>query len=152
MNDSPDAAGQPGTYALILRSRRRTTLTIGRRGSLEIAPGYYVYVGSAFGPGGVAARVRRHFRRAKKKHWHIDYLREVLAPIVAWCSYDAERLEHRWAAVFQDLPGMTPVPGFGCTDCRCEAHLFHCRRMPDARAFGRRCGSHLDSLAFPADD
>ncbi len=145
-------AARPGTYALILQSRRRTTLTIGRRGELALTPGYYVYVGSAFGPGGVAARVARHFRRVKKKHWHIDYLREALVPVVAWCSYEAERLEHRWAGAFRDLPGMTPVPGFGCSDCRCDAHLFRCRRMPDADAFSRRSGSRVDTLAFPVGD
>jgi len=43
---------------------------------LDLLPGYYIYIGSAFGPGGVRARMLRHLRADKPKHWHIDYLRE----------------------------------------------------------------------------
>ena len=37
-----------------------------------LAPGCYVYAGSARGPGGIRARVRRHLRPDKTPHWHID--------------------------------------------------------------------------------
>jgi hypothetical protein len=36
----------------------------------RLGPGTYVYAGSAFGPGGIRARLRRHFRRDKKLHWY----------------------------------------------------------------------------------
>ncbi|NIP37734.1 MAG: GIY-YIG nuclease family protein, partial [Candidatus Dadabacteria bacterium] len=67
---------ESGTYTLIYRNRSKTRVQVGRLGKIYIQPGYYIYVGSAFGPGGVRARVSRHFRKTKRSHWHIDYLRE----------------------------------------------------------------------------
>ena len=43
---------QPGTYALVLASQKTGPVRIGRLGTLELQPGVYIYVGSAFGPGG----------------------------------------------------------------------------------------------------
>ncbi len=114
----------PGTYALVLECSQRQIVQIGRWRAIETAPGYYVYVGSAFGPGGVRARVARHFRTAKSNHWHIDYLRARLTPLGAWVSHAPVRLEHRWAGRLEAAEGFTPLPGFGCSDCRCNAHLF----------------------------
>ena len=48
---------EPGSYAVILRNRKQATIDVGRRIQLAIEPGYYLYVGSAFGPGGLRARV-----------------------------------------------------------------------------------------------
>ncbi len=48
---------------------------IGRRGELRLQPGFYIYLGSALGPGGVRARLALHFRPCTRPHWHLDYLR-----------------------------------------------------------------------------
>ena len=74
---------KPGTYVLILQSLRTGKAQIGRWREIALYPGFYLYVGSAFGPGGVRARVSRHYRKTKQHHWHIDYLREFLIPIGA---------------------------------------------------------------------
>jgi Uri superfamily endonuclease len=42
--------------------------------SVSLVPGRYIYAGSAYGPGGLKARVSRHMRRAKRSQWHIDQL------------------------------------------------------------------------------
>ncbi|MBW1781079.1 MAG: GIY-YIG nuclease family protein [Deltaproteobacteria bacterium] len=128
---------KPGTYVLVLRSRSSTCTKIGRWGSLEIRPGYYMYVGSAFGPGGVLSRVSRHCRGAKSKHWHIDYLREYATPISIWYSHAPVHLEHQWAKALATMTDTTPVMGFGCSDCRCEAHLFFTPVEPERAAFVR---------------
>jgi len=47
---------EPGTYALILKCSLRVKIRIGCRRQIDIEPGYYIYVDSAFGPGGVKAR------------------------------------------------------------------------------------------------
>lgn len=94
-------------------------------------PGFYVYVGSAFGPGGVQARVGRHFRKAKRHRWHIDYLRAAVEPVGAWCSFVPNRLEHDWATAFNRVEDACCIPGFGCSDCSCGSHLFAMPRMPD---------------------
>ena len=114
-----------GTYALILRNDSKVTIQIGRWGRICVKPGYYTYIGSAFGPGGVRARVSRHLRREKRKHWHIDYLREFMEPVGIWYTHDRQRLEHIWARSLSDMGGIRPIHGFGCSDCSCDSHLFH---------------------------
>lgn len=125
----------PGTYALILQCDSIARVQVGRWGKLQLQPGYYIYVGSAFGPGGVRGRVSRHFRKTKAKHWHIDYLRKHATPLEAWVSYGTERLEHEWAQAFCDTPELTPIKGFGCSDCKCSAHLFHASINQDLDSF-----------------
>ena len=121
----------PGTYALVLEGRAHADVTVGRWGSLQLQPGYYVYVGSAFGPGGLRARVGRHLRGAGAKHWHIDYLRDWLQPFAVWYSDADRRLEHEWAGVLAGLDALTAVPGIGTSDCPCRAHLFRSAGTPD---------------------
>jgi len=79
---------EPGTYALIYQSISKAQIQVGRLGQIELLPGYYIYIGSAFGPGGVRARVNRHFRMDNRVYWHIDYLREYPTPLDAWISYE----------------------------------------------------------------
>ncbi|HSK30229.1 MAG TPA: GIY-YIG nuclease family protein, partial [Candidatus Limnocylindria bacterium] len=114
----------------------------------DVVPGYYVYVGSAFGPGGVRARVLRYCRKSKPKHWHIDYLREFLRPVGAWYSYDTERLEHRWAQAFGDMAGMSSISGFGCSDCKCDSRLFTVPGRPDIGHILAEAGSQVESWSL----
>ena len=67
-----------GTYLLILRLDRDVVgLPVGKLGALDFSAGYYLYIGSAFGSGGLPARLAYHAKRRKtRRHWHIDYLRE----------------------------------------------------------------------------
>ena len=128
----------PGTYALILVPTDSRCLSIGRLGSLALRPGWYVYVGSAFGPGGVRGRLAHHRKLAVRPHWHIDYLR-LHAPLErVWYTYDPQRREHEWANVLLQLPGAeVALCGFGASDCRCASHLFRFGRRPSVRAFQR---------------
>jgi Uri superfamily endonuclease len=114
----------PGTYALVLRSPSRATVRVGRLGRITLDAGYYVYVGSAFGPGGVRARVARHFRADKRRHWHIDYLRDALSPMGVWYTHDGRRLEHLWARTLEAMSDVSSIEEFGCSDCGCRSHLF----------------------------
>lgn len=104
--------------------------------------GWYAYVGSAFGSGGLMARLHRHLLLKKKPHWHIDYLRTVASPREIWYSSDAQPLEHHWAAVLLNGAG-EPINGFGCTDCRCPSHLFYFSRYPGQvlQPFDVRCAT-----------
>jgi len=99
---------------------RAQTVVVGSLGSIIFAAGGYAYVGSALG--GLEARIRRHLRAAKKKHWHIDYLLERAPVSRIIVAESGERLECRLAA---RLGGrFEAVPGFGSSDCRCPGHLF----------------------------
>ncbi|MHC4079743.1 MAG: GIY-YIG nuclease family protein [Planctomycetota bacterium] len=132
-------AGLPGTYALLLHCRRPARLRVGRLGVLRTLPGFYVYVGSALGPGGVEARVRRHERPSARPHWHIDYLRARADLVEVWHSYDARRREHQWASIVPELQGASmPLRGFGSSDCGCASHLFFFERRPLVRGFRGR--------------
>lgn len=131
----------PGTYAIVMRSFSSAEVQIGRWGGLNIEPGYYIYIGSAFGSGGVQARVSRHLRKRKKNHWHIDYLRKLVIPVCVWCSYAPINLEHRWAQLVAEMPGTSCIKGFGCTDCGCYTHLFVMTTKPGLTQFSDSVGS-----------
>lgn len=133
----------PGTYALVLKSNTTTTIQIGRWGYLKINPGYYIYIGSAFGPGGVSSRVSRHCRLSKSKHWHIDYLREFTKPLFAFYSDEPVRLEHEWANALNNVKGISSISGFGCSDCHCESHLFFTAKKPELSEFVQVVGSDV---------
>jgi Uri superfamily endonuclease len=134
----------PGTYALILVSSSDHLIEIGKLGRLLLQPGYYVYTGSAFGPGGIKARIAHHARISQRPHWHIDYLRSVLLLDAVWYSYDSERHEHRWADTFSRLKGATlPINGFGASDCSCKSHLLLFSTKPSVRRFRDRLCAKL---------
>ncbi len=143
----------PGTYALLLRSTTAARVRIGRLGIIDLRPGYYVYIGSAFGPGGLRARISHHQRIAQHPHWHIDYLRSHarLAEVLYVCN---SRCEHEWAALIAAVPGaVIPMPGFGSSDCHCLAHLFRLRTSDgrDPRAPKARISTRSTSPLVPAE-
>ncbi len=120
---------KPGTYALILLCASQARVQIGSLGTMQVERGYYVYVGSALGPGGLQARIAHHQKRSSKPHWHIDYLRAHTSLHSLWLSYDRRRHEHEWARALQKVKGATiPLPRFGASDCTCPSHLFFFKR------------------------
>jgi Uri superfamily endonuclease len=128
----------PGTYALVLNAPRPARAHVGKLGRLGVQPGFYVYVGSALGPGGVVARVRRHARRPAKPHWHVDHLRPHTRLVEVWTTHALERLEHHWARAFLRMrDARIPLRGFGASDCRCASHLFFFATRPTLARFRR---------------
>ncbi len=130
-----------GTYILLLRLALPVSLTIGRLGSFDFPAGWYAYVGSAFGAGGLSGRLKHHLAPVTKPHWHVDYLRAAAPVREVWYVASAATYEHRWAAVLLALPDATlPVPRFGASDCRCPAHLVFFPKKPELNAFSRAAG------------
>ena len=119
-----------GTYVLHLHLQTPQQLSIGRLGECTFPSGDYLYQGSAFGPGGLRARLGRHLRGGRVPHWHVDFLRAVAG--VRGFYYlpqdgeeRAQSLECVWSQALARLPGaLALVPGFGASDCRagCAAH------------------------------
>jgi Uri superfamily endonuclease len=142
-----------GTYLLRLQLLRPRRLRIGRLGSYHFAAGHYLYVGSALGPGGLAARLAYHQRREKARpHWHIDYLRPHTHLQEAWTITCARHLEEEWGSALLQLPGLqTPVPGFGSSDTKLPTHLFYISRQPSSQRISRvlLAASPLDDPAVP---
>ncbi len=118
----------PGTYALLLRLDNPVRLVVGKLGEADFLPGQYVYSGSAFGPGGLRARLNRHLSGTARLHWHIDFLRRA-APASEFCYTTltaSKNLECLWSQALARLPGAwIPQVGFGASDCisDCRAHL-----------------------------
>ena len=107
-----------------MRAQDRQQLQIGRLGGMQLSNGWYVYVGSAFGPGGLAARVSRHLQRHKTRHWHIDHLIWATTVREVWYSQRQRDLEHCWAQAALDQPAARNLlRGFGASDCQCLSHL-----------------------------
>lgn len=150
----PDA--RPGTYALLLRlASTEKSILIGRQSQcLPLAMAWAVYVGSAFGPGGVASRLRHHCRLVARPHWHVDYLRRYATLETVWYSYDSARHECLWAEVLgQNLGGQAPPFRFGASDCRCRTHLYWFASALPGNAFvtalSDRIRTHAEVFEYP---
>jgi hypothetical protein len=89
------------TYLLLLRLATPLDLVVGRLGRLELRAGWHLYSGSALA--GLRARLRRHARWAKPRHWHVDTLREVteLVAVAVRALYPP----HSWQQLGQSRNG-----------------------------------------------
>jgi Uri superfamily endonuclease len=135
-----------GTYAVLMElDRPRTFAVVGEYfRDVHLPAGHYVYVGSAFGSGGVRARVGRHLGYSAPPRWNIDHVRRAMVMREVWYTYDAEKRECSWArGVFHEaLAGSVIVPKFGSWDCfrsgpadRCPTHFLRYDRPPSWEAF-----------------
>jgi Uri superfamily endonuclease len=126
-NEIDTIGSRKGAYLLALAMPRALDLEAIRRIPQRIPAGAYVYAGSAYGPGGLSARLGRHMRPAKAVHWHIDrltvqagHMAALAVPEGDECRLVEALLGTGWFEV--------AVPGFGSTDCRsCEGHLLAAR-------------------------
>ena len=110
-----------GSYIIILRLARDRKLPIGGLGEVKFRKGYYLYAGSAMKD--LSQRIARHRRLTKKKHWHIDHLREHAEFVAAIPIRTGRDLECPLARELGTIADWQ-VPGFGSTDCSCATHLF----------------------------
>ena len=149
-----EALQGPGVYLLLMALARERELVIGRRRKARFPQGVYLYVGSAHGPGGLQARLRRHCRPDKPLHWHVDYLRCHATLEAIWAWQTGRRAECQWAAAALQLPGVNvPMARFGASDCRCETHLVHLVKWPDRDLFARLAGvAPADMLLVHCDE
>jgi Uri superfamily endonuclease len=130
-------SNQSGTYLLVLKAEETVSVAIGKKQTLfHCIPGYYYYVGSAFGPGGIAKRIQHHLQVSERPHWHIDYLRRYLPVKEIWYSADPVHREHQWAQLFSKMYAISvPLHGFGSSDCDCVSHLFYSKHKRSISSF-----------------
>jgi len=141
----------PGTYALVIVLDRSRIIRLGRRGRFCFPAGFYLYVGSALGPGGLAARIERHLCAEKCFHWHVDYVLRAkpVRVVEVWVTEGATRRECDWARAAMQLPQASiVVPRFGASDCQCAAHLVASDVMPDRAMFASLTGDEVKRWAM----
>ncbi|RLG72944.1 MAG: GIY-YIG nuclease family protein [Thermoprotei archaeon] len=117
---------EKGTYILLIKCFKEVKKNVGSLGLLTLYSNKtYVYVGSAFGPGGLLSRIKRHLSMVKKKFWHIDYVlnRESECYVEYMIIIPKLKVEHK---VARDLAKIADgaLRKFGSTDCTCYAHMF----------------------------
>jgi len=118
-----------GSYVLLIHLSR--VLEFERPGLRHrFAPGWYGYAGSARGPGGLRARIGRHFRAEKAVHWHVDSLTISADAILAFAVEGGSECALA-ASLLRSGLWRPSVAGFGSSDCRvCSAHLLELQEMP----------------------
>ncbi len=113
-----------GAYLLVIQVPRALEIVPGALGKLKLKPGFYVYIGSAMR--NLEARIRRHHRKDKKLHWHIDYLLSAVTAdrLKSFPIRSAKRIE---CALVADIARLAAgnVTGFGSSDCACPSHLYY---------------------------
>lgn len=122
-----DVLSHPGCYSLIIELTRKASIRVGKLGEAVFPAGTYVYTGSAMK--GLEARLKRHCRRKKKIHWHIDYLlalpeARVRTIILYPAAHGQECRQNKRIAT---RSGATVIlKNFGASDCKsaCKSHLF----------------------------
>ena len=120
---------------LILEAEEPAEVSVGALGRVSLPAGYYLYVGSALN--GLWQRLRRHLRAAKRHHWHIDYLLDVLTIAEVWYREGSERAECTWARALAASSHLEPFGRIGASDCACPTHLFRSEHQPQLAWFAR---------------
>ncbi len=110
-----------GVYVLLIKVSRNVKLKVGCLGVIKFSKGFYAYVGSA--QNSLENRIKRHFRKRKKKFWHIDYLLSNSFSSIQKVFYltSDKDMECRIATIM--IQDFNYVPGFGSSDCKCASHL-----------------------------
>jgi Uri superfamily endonuclease len=136
-----------GTYILISSVREMKRLQIGSLGSFAVVPGFYAYVGSPFGAGGLRARIGHHLQSPAEPHWHIDYLLKVASPVEVWFTTADSKLERHWADLFANA-FQVPIPRFGSSDYHRSraSHLFYSKRRPSFRCFQQQIRDYFEGV------
>jgi len=111
-----------GIYCLLIKVLESKEILIGKLGKIKFERGNYVYVGSA--QKNLEKRIERHFKKKKKKYWHIDYLLEdkkVRIEKVIIFPFEGKNKECELARKL--LKKGEAIENFGSSDCKCKSHL-----------------------------
>jgi Uri superfamily endonuclease len=114
---------ETGAYLLLMQFVAPIELSLRKQDTAKLEAGSYVYSGSAKGPGGLRSRLRHHFRKTKKSHWHVDQLTTQCIDLAALSVIDGDECQFIYR-LLEHSAFCVPFRHFGSTDCRsCESHL-----------------------------
>lgn len=118
------------TYCLIIKLNKEIIIPVGKLGDLDFKKGFYVYVGSSLNS--IDARIKRHLKKEKKLFWHIDYL--LNSPNASVKEVILERSPQKWECKIAKEIAANAIPliKFGCSDCKCNSHLFYFKSYEEA--------------------
>jgi Uri superfamily endonuclease len=91
-----------GVYQLHLRLDKPKRIRVGKLGVFTFPAGRYIYTGSAMN--GLIGRLRRHLKKRKKLHWHIDYLLRHAKIETIFVLETGERVECQLNSLTLSLP------------------------------------------------
>ncbi len=115
-----------GSYFLVIRLEGDKVVRTKAK-EFPLKAGYYVYVGSAMNS--LEKRVKRHFSKEKRLHWHIDYLLREAELLRAYLIPSEERLEEKLSREVSSFG--EPVEGFGASDIKVSTNLYRFDEEPD---------------------
>lgn len=120
-----------GTYCLLIHLKDDSKIKIGKLGEIDFKKGYYVYVGSALNS--LESRIKRHLSSAKKIFWHIDYLLASKNSKIMDVIFTQNH--KKWECnIAGEISGNGDlIKGFGCSDCKCNSHLFYFKSFKDSK-------------------
>ncbi len=122
---------EKGSYLMVLFNDRNRKIEVGKLGTVHFKPGYYVYVGSALN--NLDSRIKRHMRKSKKYHWHIDYITpEPLKISRIYKFRRIDRIEEKMAKKIRDISDGA-VKNFGSSDVGEQSHLFFFLNNPSQK-------------------
>ncbi len=126
MQKSPDS----GAYQILFKIESPQKIQIGKKGRFLFPAGFYIYTGSAMK--NLQSRIKRHYSKNKKMHWHIDYLLKHAEILCIKVFPSLKREECKINRKTQKLSGaQNIVPGFGSSDCtQCPSHLTYFKNPP----------------------
>lgn len=112
-----------GVYLLKLRLDKNKEIKIGALGQKDFPTGYFFYAGTA--QKNLKSRIKRHYSKEKKFHWHIDYLLKE-AELINDYIFELPREGECFLVELMELNGgQVLVDGFGASDCSCRSHLIY---------------------------
>ncbi len=112
-----------GIYVLVIQLNKNTYVRVGKLGKFFFTKGLYAYVGSA--QVNLEKRIERHYKKEKQVFWHIDYLLQKPEFKIAKVFYETANKAEECKIANEIAMQGKPVKGFGCSDCKCQSHLFY---------------------------
>ncbi len=137
-----------GGYIIIIEVSKSILITMSKR-KIRAGPGFYAYIGSAGGPGGLRARLLRHIRKTKKLRWHIDQITSNIytniIKIILSTEVWGKTFENRISLCLSNK-NLDYIKGFGSSDDRnSRSHLFYSNSLKELESSIKECISDITS-------
>ncbi|AMM54095.1 GIY-YIG nuclease family protein [Pyrococcus kukulkanii] len=133
-----------GSYILLLYLPQNVEIKTKAK-MFALKRGYYAYVGSAMNS--LEKRVKRHFKKEKKLHWHIDYLTVRAKLLKAYLIPSNVKLEEELSMEMAKIGRV--IKGFGASDLKVPGNLFYFNYDPEYLIEELLRSLRLNYLTFP---